>query len=318
MALILPYVLLIAGFVLLVKGADVFVEGSSSIAKLLKVPGVIIGLTIVAFGTSAPEAAVSITAGIRGANELAVANVIGSNIFNLLMVLGCCSLIRPMPVDRSVLMKEYPLSILAAAALLLMSMDVFIGGGTQNVISRTDGLILVLFFIIFLYSTIKSAMSGRSEEEAPKEAVSPVKSVVLSILGLAGIIIGGQLVVNSASDIAAQFGVSQNLIGLTIVAIGTSLPELVTSVVASKKGENGIALGNVVGSNLFNIFFVLAFSASITPIAVGTESIIDLAVLIGISVLAFFFALSGKRLNRAEGGIMVALYAAYTAYIIMR
>lgn len=319
MALILPYVLLIVGFVLLVKGADFFVEGSSSIAKLLKVPGVIIGLTIVAFGTSAPEAAVSITAGIRGANELAVANVIGSNIFNLLMVLGCCALIRPMAVDRSVIVKEYPLSVLAAVALLFMSLDVVMGGGAENVISRTDGLILLLFFIIFLYSTIKAAMSGRAkEEEAPKEAASPLKSVIFSVLGLAGIIIGGQLVVNSASDIATQFGVSQNLIGLTIVAIGTSLPELVTSVVASKKGENGIALGNVVGSNLFNIFFVLAFSASITPIAVGFESIIDLSVLIGVSVITFFFALSGKRLNRAEGGILVALYAAYTAYIIMR
>lgn len=319
MSQILPYILLLVGFVLLVKGADFFVEGSSSIAKLLKIPSIVIGLTIVAFGTSAPEAAVSISAGLKGANELAVANVVGSNIFNLLVVLGVCSLIKPIKVDKSILIKEYPMSLLAAAALLLMSADVFFKAGTENILTRSDGLILVLFFIIFMYTTVKSALSNRTQEtEETTKRHSPLVSGIMSIGGLAGIIIGGQLVVNSASDIAASFGVSQNLIGLTIVAIGTSLPELVTSIVASRKGENEIAVGNVVGSNLFNVFFVLAASASLSPIPVTGESIVDMLVLIGVSLLAYLFLCTGKKIGRVEGGIMAAMYVGYTAYIIMR
>lgn len=318
MSQILPYILLLIGFVLLVKGADFFVEGSSSIAKIFKIPSIVIGLTIVAFGTSAPEAAVSISAGLKGANELAVANVVGSNIFNLLMVLGVCSVIKPIRVDKSILIKEYPMSVLAAAALLFLSADVFFKAGTENIMTRSDGLILVLFFIIFMYTTVKTALSNRTQETEETKRHSPLVSVIMAIGGLAGIIIGGQLVVNSASDIAASFGVSQNLIGLTIVAIGTSLPELVTSIVASRKGENEIAVGNVVGSNLFNVFFVLAVSASLSPIPVTGESIMDMLVLIGISLITYVFLCTGKKIGRVEGGIMVALYAGYTTYIIMR
>lgn len=314
----MAYVLLIVGFVLLVKGADFFVEGSSSIAKIFKIPSIVIGLTIVAFGTSAPEAAVSISAGLQGANELAVANVVGSNIFNLLVVLGVCSVIKPIHVDKSILIKEYPMSILAAAALLLLSADVFFRAGTENIMTRSDGLILVLFFIIFMYTTIKTALNNRTQETEETKRHSPLVSVIMAVGGLAGIIIGGQLVVNSASSIATSFGVSQNLIGLTIVAIGTSLPELVTSIVASRKGENEIAVGNVVGSNLFNIFFVLAASASLSPIPVTNESIIDMLVLIGVSLIAYIFAWTGKKIGRVEGAIMVAMYLGYTAYIIMR
>lgn len=314
----MSYVLLIVGFLLLVKGADFFVEGSSSIAKIFKIPSIVIGLTIVAFGTSAPEAAVSISAGLQGANELAVANVVGSNIFNLLVVLGLCSVIKPIHVDKSILIKDYPLSMLAAVALLLLSADVFFKAGTANIMTRSDGLILVLFFIIFMYTTIKTALNNRTQETEETKKHSPLVSVIMAVGGLAGIIIGGKLVVDSASAIAASFGVSQNLIGLTIVAIGTSLPELVTSIVASRKGENEIAVGNVVGSNLFNIFFVLAASASLSPIPVTMESIVDMLVLIGVSIIAYIFLWTGKKIGRVEGGIMVAMYLGYTAYIIMR
>lgn len=328
----MSYVLLIVGFVLLVKGADFFVEGSSSLARRFGIPSLIIGLTIVAFGTSAPEAAVSITAGLTGKNEMALANVIGSNFFNLAMVLGICALIKPVMVDRDVMRQEYPLSLIAVFALLFLSLDTVLGGQNSNILARSDGLVLLLFFFIFLYSTIRSALSHKKESKdaappAPseKEDQAPAKpprklwmDLLLTAGGLVGIILGGDFVVDSASNIAAQFGVSENLIGLTIVAIGTSLPELVTSIVASTKGENDIAVGNVVGSNLFNVLFVLAASASLSPIVVTGEAIMDIILMLGVSLLTFWFAWSKRSINRLEGGALVLSYAAYTTYILIR
>ena len=258
------YILLLVGFVLLIKGADYFVEASSSVAKSLRVPSIIIGLTIVAFGTSAPELAVSVTAAMEGNNDIAVGNVIGSNLFNLLVVLGACGLILPIKVK---LRWDYFATVIVTVVLaVLIGFDLKLG--------RADGILLLLLFLIFIGMTVRDALVNRIQSNEEFEVLSPLRCVVYITGGLAAIVFGGDLVVDNASKIAASFGLSQNLIGLTIVALGTSLPELVTSVVASRKGENGLAIGNVIGSNLFNILMVLALSAAISPIidqsAVGT------------------------------------------------
>lgn len=312
----MAYILLILGFVLLVKGADFFVEGSSSVAKLLRIPTIIIGLTIVAFGTSAPELAVSISASLSGSNDIAVGNVIGSNIFNLMMVLGLCSLLAPMPMDKKILNGDYLYAILAAVVMLLLF-------GFDHDLSRLDGIILLIMFAYFMEKTVRSALKDRAagtddDDEEEIKVLSPLLSVVYIIGGMAAIVIGGNLVVDNASLIAASFGLSETLIGLTVVAFGTSLPELVTSMVASKKGENGLALGNVIGSNLFNILFVLATSTTISPMKVDVLSTFDAIFLIAVSALIWLMAKKDYQIGRMRGVIMVALYLAYTVYIIMR
>lgn len=320
--MILAFVFLIVGFVLLVKGADFFVDGSSSIAKFLKIPSIVIGLTIVAFGTSAPEAAVSIIAGINGSNDIAVGNVIGSNVFNILVVLGVSAAIKPVAIDGQIIKKDYPFMLLATLALVLFSFFSFFGGETVNSISRTEAFILLALMAIFLYSVISSALRNRKENAAALEEDKPKygigKSLFFTIGGLAGIIIGGQLVVDSASDIARGFGMSETLVGLTIVAVGTSLPELVTSIVAARKGESDIAIGNVVGSNVFNILFVLAASAAITPMNINGQSLVDLVILAAITVLTYVFCVTQKKVNRPEGVVLVLMYAGYMTYAIVR
>ena len=330
MQYVLPYIFLIGGFVLLVKGADVFVDGSSGIARLFKIPSLVIGLTIVAFGTSAPEAAVSITASITGQTGIAVGNISGSNIFNILVVLGICAMIKPISVQRSIMNRDYLLMLIACVAFFVVSADIWLGSGT-NMVSRGDGIILALFFCIFMYMTIRSALKGRNEpttlpdvpHEAPKEekAEPPVKlpkSIIMAILGLAGVVIGGQLVVNGASDIAKSFGASETLIGVTVVAIGTSLPELVTSIMAARKGENDIAVGNVIGSNIFNILFIISAASIINPLTLDLESLIDMIIMFAVTVMVYLFAVTKKKITRVEGGIMTAMYVAYTAYAIIR
>ncbi len=304
------YLLLIFGFVLLVKGADLFVDGSAALADRFKIPPVIIGLTIVAFGTSAPETAVSISAAIKGSNDIAVANVVGSNIFNLLMVVGVSALISPMAVKKSIMKVEYPLSGIVTLALLVMCMF----GGR---LSRIDGIILLVIFASFLYYLLVQAKKSNEEGDEIKK-MSLVRSIVLIAIGLTAIVVGGDVVVDSAQNIARAFGMSDMLIGLTIVAIGTSLPELVTSVVASVKGQNDIAIGNVVGSNIFNILLVLGISSSIMPIAINSEAIIDVAILIVVTIAAYLLTVTGYKVRRWEGAVMVGMYVAYTAYIIMR
>lgn len=324
----LTYLLLIIGFFLLIKGADFFVDGSSSVAKILKVPSIVIGLTIVAFGTSMPEASVSVTAALQGKNELAVSNVIGSNIFNLLVVLGASALVRPIQVRWSILKREFPFSILITVILLLMMTGFRFGGilsgNKEYTLSRMSGIILLVLFVGFVVSAVIDALRSRKmiqavgEPEEEYEVLTPVRSAVYVVIGIAGIIIGGNFVVDSASAIAASFGLSQTFIGLSIVALGTSLPELVTSMVAAKKGENDLALGNVVGSNIFNILLILGMSASITPITISALAVRDTIILIVASFLVYICAVSRKGLSKLEGLMFLLFYAGFFAYILVR
>lgn len=311
------YVWLLVGFVLLVKGADLFVDGSSSVARLLKVPSVIIGLTIVAQGTSAPEAAVSITAGFTHNNEIAISNILGSNIFNLMMVVGICAVIKAFQTDKMIMKRDFPISL-----GLTVLLGIFLLNGQ---LSRIEGGILVLLMIGYMFLMVRAALKDRklakAVEEESEETIKPLpawKSILFIVIGLASIILGGQLVVTNASLIATRFGLSENLIGLTIVAIGTSLPELVTSIVAAGKGESGLALGNVIGSNIFNILFILGISTLLNPIGTGIENMIDICILFVVSSVIFLFGLTGKKVNRWEGLLCVCGYIGYTVYLIMR
>ena len=312
----LTYILLILGFILLIKGADLFVDGSSSIARLLRIPAAVIGLTIVAFGTSAPELSVSCSAALAGQNEIAISNVLGSNIFNLMVVPGACAAISAIPVNEGILKREFPFSIVVAALLLIFSL---FGFGQLN-IGRLEGLTLLVLFVLFVAIQVRDALKSRSEnaEDPMEEVLSPLKSIVFVVIGCIMIIYGGNFVVDSASEIAANFGLSETLIGLTVVAFGTSLPELVTSIVASRKGENDLAIGNVVGSNIFNILMILGISTSIHPVALQPSAVYDCIILMIFSILVLFFCWSKKRLARGEGIFMIILYAFYTAYIILR
>lgn len=315
--------ILVAGFAFLVKGADFFVDGASSIAKALKIPAVVIGLTIVSFGTSLPELAVSVTSAIENAEGIAIGNVIGSNIVNLMLVAGCAAAISPMKMEKSLMKKDFPFSILITAVLFVMLADKFFSpDAQQNIISRADGIILLLFFVIFMYSTVSYSLSDQNAEseqtENPEEKSPLAKSILATILGLAGVIIGGQMVVKSATFIAKAAGMSDTLIGLTVVAFGTSLPELVTSVIAARKGENEIAMGNVIGSNIFNILFILGVSAAIRPLNVDPACIYDTIILIFLSALVWLMARPKFQLGRASGIIMILLYAAYDVFVFLR
>ncbi|MGL5348381.1 MAG: calcium/sodium antiporter [Peptostreptococcaceae bacterium] len=314
------YIFLIIGFLLLIKGADTFVVGSSSIAKIFRVPSLIIGLTIVAFGTSAPEAAVSISAALSGKNDMAIANVVGSNIFNLLAVIGVASILNPVKVQKSTILKEFPFALLACVVLLILCHDTKFQGYDVNLLTRADGLMLLALFSIFMYYLIDMAITSKEEMEIDKaDGKMPIgKSITMSILGIAGIIIGGQIVVNSASDIAISWGMTENLVGLTIVSIGTSLPEFVTSIVAARKGESDIAIGNVVGSNLFNILFVLGISSVIHNIQIHPIVFVDMIIMILISIIVYVFAITKKSVNKGEGIILTILYILYLVFIIIR
>lgn len=322
----MDYILLIIGFVLLIKGADFFVDGSSSVAKILKVPTIIIGLTVVAFGTSMPELSVSVTAALRGSNDLAVSNVLGSNIFNLLVVLGCCALVKPVAAKWSLLKKEFPFSILITIILLLVDSDFSImkvlDGNKGFVLGRWAGLLFLILFVLYIYATVKSALRSRAEakdmEEEEYKTMSPLKSGIYIVIGLIGIVWGGNLVVDSASNIALTFGWSQTFIGLTIVALGTSLPELVTSVVAARKGENDLAVGNVVGSNIFNILLILGVSSFITPITLDVTAVYDTIILIIASIIVYVSAISKREIQRKEGILFLVCYFAFFLYVFMR
>ena len=310
---VLWIVLLLVGFVLLIKGADMFVDGSSSVAKILKVPSVIIGLTIVALGTSFPEAAVSITASIQGKNEMALSNIIGSNTFNLLMVIGMSAFIKGFAVDQDIKKRDLPFNILLTAVLLFFTF-------TGRKIGRLEGIIFIIILIGYIWILIKSALKNKIEEEAV--AMSVPTSILFILIGVVAIIGGGQLVVNNASAIASELGLSDLFIGLTIVAIGTSLPELVTSVVAAKKGESGLALGNAVGSSILNILFILGFSAVLSPISVVSAEffmvMIDIIILLIVSMILQVFCVTRDKVSKFEGVICVLLYMGYMAFVIIR
>ncbi|MGN1319190.1 MAG: calcium/sodium antiporter [Lachnospirales bacterium] len=320
---ILPYIWLIVGFVCLVKGADFFVEGSSSVAKLLKIPPIIIGLTIVAMGTSAPETAVSVSAALSGLNGIAVGNVVGSNFFNLLVVVGICAVLQPVKITKSLLRRDFPFSILVTLLLLgfvYIGSNFAIDGDNDYGIARFSGVALIILFIVYIVMLVHSAIKNREEGESIN-AHSPLGSVFLIIVGLLGITIGGNLVVNNAKIIAATLGMSEALIGLTVVAFGTSLPELVTSIVAAKKGECDMALGNVIGSNIFNLLLVLGLSSIVHPIELGEsglESIVDLILLTAANIVVLLMVLKNKTLRFKAGIVMLLMYGAYMAYIIAR
>lgn len=332
-------IILLLGFVLLVKGADIFVEGSSTIAKILKIPPLIIGLTIVAFGTSAPEAAVSITAALNGQNGMAMGNVVGSNIFNLLMVVGISGFIKTLSVDKAIISKEFPFLLLTSILLFVLTFDVSLQGTTTNILSRGDGLVLLMFFAIFMYSLLKSALSSMNNPSLEETSISfdsssigynddilvkektnskvLIKNILASVIGIILIILGGNMVVSSASNIASDFGVSDQLIGLTIVSIGTSLPEFVTSIIAAIKGESSIALGNVIGSNMFNILFVLGASATISPMSIDPVLFIDTLFMIVVTLITYLFAIQKRDLNKVESIVLVLLYIGYMAYLLI-
>ena len=311
----MEYLLLILGFILLIKGADMFVEGSSNIAKFFKIPTIIIGLTLVAFGTSAPEAAVSITAAMNGNSDIAISNILGSNIFNLLCVLGFTAVFKDVVANKEVIRKDYKLSIFSGLLLLILILinSLFVG---HLVLGRISGLILLVVLCFYLYNLIRNV----SEEEKKKieSKKFSIKDIIFIVIGLACVVYGGDLTVDNATVIAKAWGLSDRFIGLTIVAIGTSLPELCTSLVALFKGENDIAVGNVIGSNIFNILFILGASSLLSPMNIGLESIIDLMIFIvcAIGVLLFFF--SDFKIKKKEAMSMLAIYATYCIYIFFR
>lgn len=326
MKVLLDVVILVVGFILLLKGADIFVDGSSALARVFNVPSLIIGLTIVALGTSAPELTVSSIAAFQKSNEIAISNVIGSNIFNLLVVLGACALLYPLPLDNKVLKRDFPISILSTILLIFFVIFTFNKGidiytasmseyvGTINILC---GIILIILFISYIILLVYDSKKSKIvEDEIEKKTIS--QCFILIIVGLIMIIAGGEAVVYSAKNIARAAGMTETLIGLTIVAIGTSIPELATSLVASRKGDTGLAIGNVVGSNIFNALFILGVSSIIDPIDVNLASFIDLFILTFVSVITFIFCLTKRRIRRNEGMIMLSIYIGYMIFAAVR
>lgn len=318
----LTYVLLIAGFALLIKGAGLLVDGASSIARRLKVSNLLIGLTVVAFGTSTPELFVNLMASVEGTAAIAIGNILGSNIFNILLILGLSSIIFPLVVTRGTVWKEIPLTLLAAALLGVMAFKPLIIKGSSSGISRIEGLILLAFFGLFMYYVLK--MAGRADkannEPATAKQYTLLKSLFLVLAGFAALFLGAKLVVDAAVNLAQRFGVSESFIGLTIVAAGTSLPELATSAVAAAKKNCDIAVGNVVGSNIFNIFLILGLSAVIRPMPFQPGNNVDIGVAVLASLLLFVFMFSGKKgsLDRWEGVVLVVVYIGYIIFVVVR
>lgn len=315
-------ILLMIGLALLIIGANFFVDGASKIASYLHISPLLIGLTIVAFGTSSPEATVSILAAMGGNADVAIGNVVGSNIFNITLVVGLTAIIYPLQVENETIRKEIPFTLLASVALMIFISDKVLESVSNNVVTRSDGLILLLLFTVFLYYLFEVARRGRSNtrEEKMFRPTAAVwgKQILFTILGLGAIIFGGDLVVDGATAIALSFGMSKTLVGLTIVAIGTSLPELVTSITAAFKKESEIALGNIVGSNIFNILFVLGAAATISPLGVDPKISIDITLMIILTILLLVFSRTNFKIGKFEGIILAAAYIGYLIYIIAR
>lgn len=316
----MDFIILIIGFFLLIKGADIFVDGASSIAKKIGIPSVIVGLTIVSLGTSAPELAVSLISSFNGNNGIAVGNVLGSNLFNILVVLGSTAIVMPLLIQKITIKRDYIITILATVLTYFLIFGLTYK--SENMLSRFDGLILLIVCVIYVFTLIKTAQKEGNKDEENTSDIKMSKNILLSIIGVIGIVIGGNLVVDSATNIAYTLGMSEKLVGLTIVAVGTSLPELVTSIVAALKGENDIALGNILGSNIFNLLLILGASSAISPIAVSGVMAIDFIILIVVTLfigaMIFFNKSEEKKLTRLEGILLVGIYVAYLSYIIMR
>ncbi|SKC00878.1 cation:H+ antiporter [Lachnospiraceae bacterium] len=307
LTILLQVVLLLAGFAMLVKGADWFVDGACGIASRFGIPQLVIGLTIVAMGTSAPETAVSLTAALKGSADMSIGNVVGSNIMNVLVILGATSAIRALHVGLSTIKYEIPFVILISIVLLVEGLD-----GT---VSFIDALVLIALFAVYLFYLFKLAKAGKTETEEIKQLSLP-KAVALTLIGLVLIVLGSNVSVDAATELARIFGLSERIIGLTIVALGTSLPELVTSVTAALKGNADIAIGNVVGSDIFNILFVLGITGTIVPIPFAPAFITDMIIATGTVILLFILAFRKKELNRAAGIIMLLCYAGYFVYTL--
>ena len=315
----MDFLWLIIGLALILIGANALTDGAASVAKRFHISPLVIGLTIVAFGTSAPELTVSVVSALKGSAGLAIGNVIGSNIFNCLMIVGCTAAIVPIQISKGTLIKEIPLCLLAAIVLFVCANDQLINGLSANSMSRSEGLLLLCFFAIFMGYTFAIAHNGQAEDTAIP-TLSVGRSTLYIIGGLAGLIYGGQCFVDGASGIARSLGVSESVIGLTLVAGGTSLPELATSVVAALKKNPEMAVGNVIGSNLFNVFFVLGCSASITAMPVQGISSLDLGMHIAACLLLFIFGLFFRQrtITRIEGIALVPCYIGYTTYLILQ
>jgi len=319
----MTYLLLLVGFALLIIGADYFVKGASAISALLRVPPILVGLTIVSFGTSSPEATVSIIAALNGNDDVSLGNVVGSNLFNTLFVLGVTAFIAPLIVKSQTIRKEIPFSFLASITLLVLMADIFLQDFSDNMLTRSDGIILLLIFAVFLYYIFELARKSRNDfGEQPSKMEEKdknwVKNGTFILGGLAAIVFGGDLVVKNSTEIALSLGMSEALVGLTIVAVGTSLPELVTSAVAAWKKESEIALGNIIGSNIFNILFVLGASATISPIGVNSLLFTDIAILIVYTIVVLIFAMTNLTIGKREGIFLAISYIVYMVYIILR
>ena len=319
----MTYLLLLVGFALLIIGADYFVKGASAISALLRVPPILVGLTIVSFGTSSPEATVSIIAALNGNDDVSLGNVVGSNLFNTLFVLGVTAFIAPLIVKSQTIRKEIPFSFLASITLLVLMADIFLQDFSDNMLTRSDGIILLLIFAVFLYYIFELARKSRNNfgeqpSKIEEKDKNRVKNGAFTLGGLAAIVFGGDLVVKNSTEIALSLGMSEALVGLTIVAVGTSLPELVTSAVAAWKKESEIALGNIIGSNIFNILFVLGASATISPIGVNSSLFTDIAILIVYTIVVLIFALTHLTIGKREGIFLAISYIVYMVYIILR
>lgn len=314
----LVYFLFAVGFVLLIKGADWLIEGAADIARKFRIPEIVIGLTVVAFGTSAPELAVNIIASVKGNNGLAIGNIVGSNIANILLILGVSAMIRDLSVKRNTVWREIPFSLFAALILGYMVNDQISGNYASDMITRADGLVLIALFVLFMFYTFRLGKNNLTEELPEAHNARPMwKSIGMLLVGLAGLVLGGQWIVDGAVSLARLFGYSESFIGFTIVAVGTSLPELATGVVAVRKGNTDLAIGNVIGSNIFNIFWVLGLSATISPMDFNPEDNFSIFVNIGCSAVLFGLLFIGKRhtLEKWQGGLLLLAYMAYISYL---
>lgn len=312
---------LIVGIVLILFGADKLTDGATGLARRFNVTELVIGLTVVAFGTSLPEFVTSFMSTLKGSSDISIGNIVGSNIFNVLMIVGCAAWLSPITISKSSLLKDIPFAILASLVLAVVATDSLLDGGAPNVLSRTDGLVLLGYFAVFMFYTYfisrnKEAGEGMQETAKPQNAMPYWKIFLYIVIGLAGLVIGGNLFVDGASEIALAMGVSETIVGLTLVAAGTSLPELATSMVAAKKGSSAIAIGNVIGSNIFNIFFVMGICATVKPMAVGNISYLDLGLMLASMLLLWGFSYTKRTVERWEGMLMVLIYVVYVGYLI--
>ena len=307
---------LLLGFIIIIKGSDMLVDGSVNLAKFLKIPTLVIGLTIVAIATGVPEIAISISSSLKGSNGLLLGNLLGSNIFNILFILGLIAIIKPLHIKKEIILKNYAFALLSCLVLFIISYDIYFGDSLVNVITRTEGILLLCFAGIFLYSTVLGATLDKNIKV--EKGKFSFKDILYIVVGIVLIGLSAEVIVNSAVNISKWLGIGEDLIGLTIIAVGTNLPELVTSIVAVRKGEIDIAIGNLVGTNIYNIFLILGLAATINPITISSNAFIDIIVLAITSFIVYIFIQHKKDINRKEGIIMILLYIIYIVYVVIR